>query len=153
MQGPSARADYRRRDPGGPSPTPRWAAVGLTEAGARKAGLDAAVAVKRLPATFRGAIHGLQRGIVKLVADRTTGALVGATVAGPQGVEMLGLLNLAVHARLPLAQLQGMIYAFPAFYSAIGEAVGAYGRGATTVLDPAYRGLETLDAAGRAGKG
>jgi len=41
-----------------------------------------------------------------------------------------------------------MIYAFPTFYGTIGEAVGAYGRGLATVLDPAYRGAKALDAAG-----
>jgi hypothetical protein len=43
-----------------------------------------------------------------------------------------------------------MIYAFPTFYGAIGEAVGAYGRGLSTVIDPPYRGFEALDAAGAA---
>ncbi len=29
-----------------------------------------------------------------------------------------------------------MVYAFPTFYGAIGEALGAYGRGLQDVLDP-----------------
>jgi hypothetical protein len=61
---------------------------------------------------------------------------------------MLGLLNLAVHARVPLEEMRSMIYAFPTFYGAIGEAVGAYGRGLSTVIDPAYQGFELLDAVG-----
>jgi pyruvate/2-oxoglutarate dehydrogenase complex dihydrolipoamide dehydrogenase (E3) component len=142
---PPARYDAVPR---GTFTDPEVGAVGFTESAARQAGLEVAVAVKKLPATFRGAVHGAERGLIKLVVDRKAGVLVGATAAGPNGVEMLGLLNLAVHARTPLEQLRSMIYAFPAFYSAIGEAVGAYGRGVTTVLDPAYRGLEALDAAG-----
>ncbi len=63
---------------------------------------------------------------------------------------MLGLLTLAVHARVPLAELRSMIYAFPTFYGGIGEAVGAYGRGLSTVIDPAYQGFEVLDAVGAA---
>jgi hypothetical protein len=59
---------------------------------------------------------------------------------------MLGLLSLAVHARVQLAELRSMIYAFPTFYGGIGEAIGAYGRGLTTVLDPEYKGFELLDA-------
>jgi pyruvate/2-oxoglutarate dehydrogenase complex dihydrolipoamide dehydrogenase (E3) component len=129
---------------------PEVGAVGMTELDALAAGLDVVVAVKQLPATFRGWLHGSGGGIIKLIADRKTGVLVGATAVGPHGGEMLGLLALAVHARVPLAELRGMIYAFPTFYGGIGEAVGAYGRGLATVLDPAYQGFEVLDAAGAA---
>ena len=130
---------------------PEVGAVGMSEAGARATGLDVVVVVKQLPATFRGWLHVSGGGIIKLIADRTTGVLVGATAAGPQGGEMLGLLNLAVHARVSLAELRSMIYAFPTFYGGIGEAVGAYGRGLATVIDPAYQGFEMLDAAGQGG--
>jgi pyruvate/2-oxoglutarate dehydrogenase complex dihydrolipoamide dehydrogenase (E3) component len=126
---------------------PEIAAVGLTEAAAQKEGIDAVVVVKQLPATFRGWIHGPgANGIIKLIADRKTGVLVGATTAGPSGGEMLGMLSLAVHARVPLAELRSMIYAFPTFHGAIGEAIGAFGRGVSTVIDPGYDGFTTLDS-------
>ena len=38
-----------------------------------------------------------------------------------------------------------MIYAFPTFYGGISEALGAYGRGLSTVLDPGYQGFKVLD--------
>jgi len=129
---------------------PEVGAVGMSEADALAAGLDVVVVVKQLPATFRGWLHGAGGGIIKLIADRETGVLVGATAVGPHGGEMLGLLSLAVHARVALAELRSMIYAFPTFYGAIGEAVGAYGRGLSTVIDPPYRGFEVLDAVGAA---
>jgi pyruvate/2-oxoglutarate dehydrogenase complex dihydrolipoamide dehydrogenase (E3) component len=129
---------------------PEVGAVGMTEADAAAAGLDVVVAVKQLPATFRGWLHVSGGGIIKLIADRKTGLLVGATAVGPHGGEMLGLLSLAVHARVPLAELRSMIYAFPTFHGGIGEAVGAYGRGLATVLDPAYQGFEMLDGVGAA---
>lgn len=99
----------------------------MLESDARAAGLDVAVAVKQLPSTFRGWLHASSGGIVKLVVDRKTGVLVGASAVGPSGAEMLGVLSLAVHSHLPIAELRSMIYAFPTFYGAIGEAVGAYG--------------------------
>jgi pyruvate/2-oxoglutarate dehydrogenase complex dihydrolipoamide dehydrogenase (E3) component len=130
---------------------PEVGSVGMTEAQAREAGIDVIVVVKQLPASFRGWLHGSQQGVIKLVADRRTGLLVGATTAGPRGGDMLGLLALAMHARVPLAELQSMIYAFPTFYGAIGEAIGAYGRGLSTVIDPPYRDFELLDAIEEAG--
>lgn len=125
---------------------PEVGSVGMTEKDAVVAGLDVVAVVKQLPATFRGWLHASEGGIIKLIVDRKDGVLVGATVAGPQGGEVLGLLTLAVHVRVPLADLQSMIYAFPTFYGGVGEALGAYGRGLVTVLDPAYPGFEALDA-------
>jgi pyruvate/2-oxoglutarate dehydrogenase complex dihydrolipoamide dehydrogenase (E3) component len=118
---------------------PEVGAVGLTEAQARDEGIDTVVTVKNVPATFRGWLHGPgNEGVVKLVADRTTGGLVGATAVGPLGGEVLGLLSVAVHARVPLATLRHMIYAFPTFHGAVGEALGAYARGIGTVIDPSF---------------
>jgi pyruvate/2-oxoglutarate dehydrogenase complex dihydrolipoamide dehydrogenase (E3) component len=53
--------------------------------------------------------------------------LVGATSAGPTGGEVLGLLALAVQARVPLTTLRTMPYAYPTFHRAIGDAVRALG--------------------------
>lgn len=124
---------------------PEVGSVGLTEAAARDAGLDVVAVTKQVAATFRGILHGSTGGFIKLVADRKTGTLVGATAVGPSGGEILGMLTLAVHARIPLTKLRSMIFAFPTFTGGIGEAIGAYGRGVTTVLDPEYSGLKELD--------
>lgn len=124
---------------------PEVGAVGFTEGAAREAGLDVVAVTKEIAATFRGILHGSNGGIIKLVADRKTGVLVGATTVGTRGGEILGLLTLAVHARIPITKLRSMIYAFPTFTGGIGEALGAYGRGVTTVLDPGYTGLKELD--------
>jgi pyruvate/2-oxoglutarate dehydrogenase complex dihydrolipoamide dehydrogenase (E3) component len=124
---------------------PEVGAVGLTESDARAAGLDVAVTVKAAGSTFRGWLHGAGGvGLVKLVADRATGVLVGASAVGPHGGEVLGMLSLAVHARVPLSDLRSMIYAFPTFHGAVGEALGAYARGLQDVLDPG--GDRTLHA-------
>ena len=118
---------------------PEVASVGLSEADAREAGLDVSVIVKNVGATFRGWLHGPGNdGVIKLIADRATGLLVGATAMGPHGGEVLGMLSLAVHAQVPLAALGSMIYAYPTFHGGVGEAIGAYGRGIGDVIDPGY---------------
>jgi pyruvate/2-oxoglutarate dehydrogenase complex dihydrolipoamide dehydrogenase (E3) component len=127
---------------------PEVGAVGMTEAAARRAGRDVAVAVKQLPVTFRGWLHGVGGGFVKLVVDRSSGCLVGATAVGPHGGEVLGMLSLAVHAKVPLGELRTMIYAFPTFHGAVGETVGAYGRGLGAVFDPTYDAFEIFDGVG-----
>jgi pyruvate/2-oxoglutarate dehydrogenase complex dihydrolipoamide dehydrogenase (E3) component len=116
---------------------PEVGAVGMTEAAARAQGIAVDVVVKQVPATFRGWLHGPgNAGVFKLVVDRDQGLVVGASAVGPQAGETLGMLALAVHARVPLDSLRSMIYAFPSFHGGIGEAIGGYARGLVTVLDP-----------------
>ncbi|MGH8987285.1 MAG: dihydrolipoyl dehydrogenase family protein [Acidimicrobiales bacterium] len=99
---------------------PEIGAVGMTEAQARAEGLDVAVACTELATSARGWIHGPgNAGFVKLVQDRARGVLVGATTAGPTGGEMLGLVALAVHARVATEELARMIYAYPTFHRTV----------------------------------
>jgi pyruvate/2-oxoglutarate dehydrogenase complex dihydrolipoamide dehydrogenase (E3) component len=108
---------------------PEIGSVGLTEAAARNAGLEVAVGTTQLSATARGWIHGVGNdGLIKLVADRRAGHLVGATTVGPNGGEVIGLLALAIHARVPLTSLRTMIYAYPTFHRGIEDALRDLGR-------------------------
>jgi pyruvate/2-oxoglutarate dehydrogenase complex dihydrolipoamide dehydrogenase (E3) component len=100
---------------------PEVAAVGLTEHQAREAGLPVATATGDLGA--RGWI-AREAGMVKLVADRDRGVLVGATVVGPSGGEIMSMLATAVHAEVPVATLRTMHFAYPTFHRAIQVALG-----------------------------
>ncbi len=103
---------------------PEIGSVGLTEAQARERGLDTAVGMTRIAESSRGWIHdGGNAGFIKLIADADAGILVGATSAGPAGGEVLSMLTLAVHARLPVQRLREMIYAFPTFHRAVQAAL------------------------------
>jgi pyruvate/2-oxoglutarate dehydrogenase complex dihydrolipoamide dehydrogenase (E3) component len=105
---------------------PEIGAVGQTEQQARDAGLDVQVGLVQLPSSSRGFIHGPGNdGFIKVVADRSRGVLVGATSAGPSGGEVLGALSVAVHAQVPVDTLLSMIYAYPTFHRAIGDALRA----------------------------
>jgi pyruvate/2-oxoglutarate dehydrogenase complex dihydrolipoamide dehydrogenase (E3) component len=103
---------------------PEVGAVGLTEAQAREQGLDVRTGLVGLGGVARGWIHGAGNdGLIKLVADADRGILVGATSVGPAGGEVMGLLALAVHARVPMEGLRGMIYAYPTFHRGIEDAL------------------------------
>jgi len=96
---------------------PEIGSVGMTEAQARSAGLRVSIGLADSSTSSRGWIHGEgNAGFIKLVADADRGVLVGATSAGPRGGDVLAMFNLAVHARIPIAQLRSMIYAYPTFY-------------------------------------
>ncbi len=103
---------------------PEIGAVGLTEKQARDAGIDVGTSITQIPASTRGWIHKAgNEGFIKLVADNERGVLIGATSAGPVGGEVLSALAVAVHAAVPVHSLQQMIYAYPTFHRAIGEAI------------------------------
>ncbi|SEE91937.1 Pyruvate/2-oxoglutarate dehydrogenase complex, dihydrolipoamide dehydrogenase (E3) component [Arthrobacter alpinus] len=105
---------------------PEVGSVGLTEKQARDAGLSIRVGLTKLDASTRGWIHKSgNQGFIKIIEDTQTGVLVGATSAGPSGGEVLSALVLAVHARIPVATLKTMIYAYPTFHRAIPEALAA----------------------------
>jgi pyruvate/2-oxoglutarate dehydrogenase complex dihydrolipoamide dehydrogenase (E3) component len=101
---------------------PEVGATGITEKQARERGVRVRTGFADLSANSRGYIHKA-RGFVKLVQDADRGVLVGATAAGPSGGEVLGALAVAVHAEVPTAVLDSMMYAYPTFHRAIGEAL------------------------------
>ncbi len=103
---------------------PEIGAVGLTESQAREAGQRVRTGTAQVPSTARGWIHKAGNdGFIKLVVDADSGVLVGATSAGPTGGEVLSALALAVHARVPVATLRHMIYAYPTFHRGIEDAL------------------------------
>jgi pyruvate/2-oxoglutarate dehydrogenase complex dihydrolipoamide dehydrogenase (E3) component len=103
---------------------PEIGSVGLTEAQARDQGVDVRIGLSQIPASARGWIHKAGNdGFIKLVQDAGRGMLVGATSAGPVGGEVLSMLTLAVHARVPVERLRQMIYAYPTFHRAVEDAL------------------------------
>jgi len=99
---------------------PELGSVGLTEAAARRSGGEVRVMHEPISSSARGWINKGE-GLIKLVEQ--DGVLVGATSMGPCGGEVLGLLTLAVHAKVPVRTLKGMIYAYPTFHRAIDSAL------------------------------
>jgi pyruvate/2-oxoglutarate dehydrogenase complex dihydrolipoamide dehydrogenase (E3) component len=103
---------------------PEVASVGMTQAQAADAGLDVLVGKADLAATARGWIHGPGNdGLIRLVADAGRRILVGATVIGPSGGEVMSALAVAVHAEVPIDRLLHMIYAYPTFHRGILDAL------------------------------
>jgi len=103
---------------------PEIGSVGLTERQARERGVAVRTGYYPLPKSTRGWIHKVGNdGFIKLVADSDRDILVGATSMGPTGGEVLSMLALAVHARVPVRRLREMIYAYPTFHRAIEAAL------------------------------
>jgi pyruvate/2-oxoglutarate dehydrogenase complex dihydrolipoamide dehydrogenase (E3) component len=105
---------------------PEVASVGMSERQARDAGLDVATSVTDLGLSSRGWIAKAE-GLVKLVADVERGVLVGGTVVGPAGGEIMSMLATAIHAEVPVATLRHMHFAYPTFHRAVETALAELG--------------------------
>jgi pyruvate/2-oxoglutarate dehydrogenase complex dihydrolipoamide dehydrogenase (E3) component len=118
-----AGADYRAV-PRVTFTDPEVGAVGMTEQQARDAGLSVRVGQTDLSSSARGWIHKAGNdGVIKLVEDADRGVLVGGTVVGPSGGEVLSALSVAVHGEVPVDRLRTMIYAYPTFHRALETAL------------------------------
>jgi mercuric reductase len=103
---------------------PEVAAVGLTEVEARERGIDVHAHVKLVREVGKARATGERDGFVKVVIDRATGKLIGATVVAAHGGDMLATLTMPLHTRQgDLAPLLATTFAHPTVSEAIKVAV------------------------------
>ncbi len=95
---------------------PQVGAVGLNEEQAREAGID--VVTTEVPYTAAAGAALLRdgvRGRAKLVVDRTSRAIVGATFVGPEAGELIHAATIAVTGEVPIERLR---HAVPSYSTA-----------------------------------
>ena len=93
---------------------PQVAAVGLTERAARDAGLDVLALTHDVGDVAGGALQG--RGVegpVKVVVDRDTRRIVGASFVGPGVGEMLHAATIAIVSEVTVDRLWHAVPSFP----------------------------------------
>jgi pyruvate/2-oxoglutarate dehydrogenase complex dihydrolipoamide dehydrogenase (E3) component len=123
IRGEDARADHVAV-PRVTFTDPEVASVGISEQAARDHGVDVTVATTDPGEAARGYIHDFHGGTLKLVADRSRGVLVGATLVTPRAGEVLGELVLALKTATPVLMLADLIHPYPAFNRVLGAAFG-----------------------------
>jgi pyruvate/2-oxoglutarate dehydrogenase complex dihydrolipoamide dehydrogenase (E3) component len=103
---------------------PEVAAVGLTEAEARDQGIDVHAHVKLVREVGKARAIGETEGFVKVVIDRATGKLVGATIMAAHAGDMLATLTMPLHTRNgDLGPLLATTFAHPTLSEAVKVAV------------------------------
>lgn len=121
--GQVVRADYRAV-PRSVFSDPEVAAVGMTAARAREAGIDTVAATVPLGAVERSRTYGRAVvGCAGVLADTRERTLVGAHAVGPLATEWIHMAVLAVRARVPVDVLADTIAQFPTFSEAFVTAV------------------------------
>jgi pyruvate/2-oxoglutarate dehydrogenase complex dihydrolipoamide dehydrogenase (E3) component len=92
---------------------PQVATVGLSEAEARSAGIPVAAATYPFDDHGKSLVMGETDGFVKLVADTRNGELIGAAVIGPEAVELIHEIVVAMHFRATASQLSRIPHYHP----------------------------------------
>jgi dihydrolipoamide dehydrogenase len=112
IAGHDERMDYKAV-PAATFTHPEVASVGLTEAKAREAGYE--VVVGRFPFTAlgRAQTYGSTEGLVKVVAERRYGEVLGVHIIGPGASDLIPEGVLAMHLEATLHDIADTIHAHP----------------------------------------
>lgn len=92
---------------------PPLARVGMSEAEARDSGKSVLVATREMSRINRAREKDETDGIVKVFVDADTKHILGATIFGVGGDEIIGMIALAMQAGLPYTMLQNTVLPHP----------------------------------------
>ncbi len=101
---------------------PEIASVGITEDEAKKRGIK----LKSSKFDFLGS--GMARileeaeGFIKVISDKETDNILGASIIGPKATELIGIITVAIQAGLKLSGLHNIVFAHPTLSESIHEA-------------------------------
>lgn len=120
---PTTASDHRFV-PGAVFSRPQVASVGLSEDQARQRGIDVAVKVQTYGDIAYGWAMEDTEGLCKLVADRSTGLLVGAHIVGYQASALIQSLITAMSFSIPVREMaRGQYWIHPALPELIENAL------------------------------
>jgi len=98
---------------------PQVAGMGLNESAAREQGMDVEVAKLTLHNVPRSLAARDTRGFIKLLKQKGTDYLVGASILAPEGSELLMELAMAIKYKIPVTEIATMFHP----YLTLGEGI------------------------------
>ena len=102
---------------------PEVASVGLTERGAREEGRDVRTSEVAISENERAQIEGREHGVVKLVADASSGELLGGHIVSEQAEAMIHEIVAMMAARTPARPVAEAIHAYPTLSESVKGAL------------------------------
>ncbi|MBI5125780.1 MAG: dihydrolipoyl dehydrogenase, partial [Planctomycetes bacterium] len=112
---------------------PEVATVGLSEEEARRGGRELKVGTFPMRWLGKAWVYGETEGFLKLVADGSTGEILGVHILGPYAGELVGEAALALKTKATLKDIATSMPIHPSYSEALTEAardllsVGMYG--------------------------
>ena len=108
---------------------PQVASIGLTEARAKENGRDVTVGKFPFTASGKAVALGETEGFVKVVADKTSGEILGVHILGPEATEIIHEFAVGRTLEATLEEIIHTIHAHPTLSEAALEAtLGALGQ-------------------------
>jgi len=104
---------------------PEIAAVGMTERESKERGLHVKIGKFPLAANSKAPILRERSGFVKIIADPTSGELLGVHIVGPQAAELIGEATMVMKMRGTVQDIASTIHPHPC----VNEAIMAAARG------------------------
>ena len=103
---------------------PPLSRIGLSEAEARKKGLN--IKVNKLPvaAVPRARTLGDTNGLFKVVVDADTDKIVGCTLFGPESSEVINLVAMAMKTGQEYTFLRDFVFTHPSMSEALNDLMG-----------------------------
>ncbi|HZD22399.1 MAG TPA: FAD-dependent oxidoreductase [Acidimicrobiia bacterium] len=101
---------------------PEIASVGLADVVAAARGRKVRTTKVPFTANARSVLQDFTRGFVKVTSDPATGVVLGGTIVGHRASELIGIIALAVQARVTTHILVETLLAHPSMIEAISDA-------------------------------
>jgi dihydrolipoamide dehydrogenase len=101
---------------------PEIASVGLEEVQAAQEGRKVRTIKVPFASNARSVLQGYTRGFVKVISDPATGVVLGGTIVGHRSSELIGIIALAVQARVTVGVLVETLMVHPSLSESITDA-------------------------------
>ncbi|HUF16202.1 MAG TPA: FAD-dependent oxidoreductase [Acidimicrobiia bacterium] len=101
---------------------PEIASVGLAEVDAAAQGRKVRTTKVPFTSNARSVLQDFTRGFVKVTSDPATSVVLGGTIVGHRASELIGIVSLAVQARVTTQTLVETLLAHPSMIEAISDA-------------------------------
>jgi pyruvate/2-oxoglutarate dehydrogenase complex dihydrolipoamide dehydrogenase (E3) component len=103
---------------------PQLATVGLNETEAAKQGIAFEVAKMPMTHVARAIEMSETRGFMKAIVDPQTGQILGCTILGVEGGELMSMLQIAMLGKVPYPVLREAIFAHPTLAESFNNLFG-----------------------------
>jgi dihydrolipoamide dehydrogenase len=102
---------------------PQIASIGITEEEAKNRGTQIKISKFDFLGSAKARILEETEGFIKIISNKETDDIIGASIIGPGAIELMGIITLAIQTHLKLPQLQSTLFAHPTLSESIHEAV------------------------------
>ncbi|MCK9602883.1 MAG: dihydrolipoyl dehydrogenase [Candidatus Omnitrophica bacterium] len=103
--------------------SPEIASVGIDEEAARNKGINTKIYKFDFLGSGMARILEETEGFIKIISDKETEQVIGASIIGPRATELIGILTLAVSEKLKIPQIRNTILAHPTLSEGITDAL------------------------------